>query len=351
MKRIAIYSIFILAFLFAQNLVAQEWKEERMVRLNAQKAIITEQEKEALKFEVEDINERLKNQQITKGEAHALKTSAANKHALNIENRLAIINNKIALLERNEYANIVDSKIKDWPSITISSKGGKMDIKIQGNGKPLKYDIRTSTVLLFATGFNNVIMPSRSLKDSPYKIGRSRFVELGYDLQTRVLKNSNFIRLHYGISFQWDKLVPKNNQYFVQNGNMTNLEQFPLSLKKSKLTITNLVFPLHIEFGPSLKLDRENIRYVTTNHFKIGIGGYAGFNIGTKQKLKYNEDDAKVKEKIKKDYNTTNFVYGLSSYIGFGNISLYAKYNLSPIFKNQTIKENNISLGLRFDLD
>ncbi|MFK5972665.1 MAG: hypothetical protein QM485_05235 [Flavobacteriaceae bacterium] len=255
------------------------------------------------------------------------------------------------MLERNEYANIVDSKIKEGPSITIGPKVGKMGIRIQGDGKPLKYDIRTSTVLLFATGFNNVIMQGGSLKDSPYKIGRSRFVELDYNLQTRVLKNSNFMRLHYSISLQWDKLVPKNNQYFVQNENETNLEQFPVSLKKSKLTFTNLVFPLHIEFGPSQKLDRENIRYVTSNHFKIGIGGYTGFNIGTKQRLRYKENDAKVKEKIKKDYNTTGFVYGLSGYIGFGGVSLYAKYSLSPIFKNQTIKENTISLGLRFDLD
>ncbi|MFK5972664.1 MAG: hypothetical protein QM485_05230 [Flavobacteriaceae bacterium] len=95
MKRIAIYLTFILAFIFTQNLVAQEWKEERMVRLNAQKEIISQQEKEALKLEVEDINERLKNQQIAEDEANTLKTSAANKRALNIENRLAIINKKL----------------------------------------------------------------------------------------------------------------------------------------------------------------------------------------------------------------------------------------------------------------
>ncbi len=36
------------------------------------------------------------------------------------------------------------------------------------------------------------------------------------------------------------------------------------------------------------KLDREDrIRYVNNNKFKIGLGGYGGFNLDTRQKLKY----------------------------------------------------------------
>jgi len=37
--------------------------------------------------------------------------------------------------------------------------------------------------------------------------------------------------------------------------------------------------------------------------------------------------------------------------VSFGNVALYAKYDLSPLFKDQSINQNNISLGLRFDLD
>ena len=57
------------------------------------------------------------------------------------------------------------------------------------------------------------------------------------------------------------------------------------------------------------------------------------------------------KDKIKQDYNTSNLVYGLSSYIAFRNVAVYAKYDLSPIFKDQAIKQNNISLGVRFDME
>ncbi|MEO5789480.1 MAG: hypothetical protein ABIW77_13890, partial [Gelidibacter sp.] len=56
------------------------------------------------------------------------------------------------------------------------------------------------------------------------------------------------------------------------------------------------------------------------------------------------------KDKLKNDYNTSNFVYGLSGYIGVGDFSVYAKYNLNELFKDQVTPQHNISLGLRWDL-
>ena len=225
-------------------------------------------------------------------------------------------------------------------------------MKIKGDRKPPKYDIRTTNDLLFAIGFNNAIIDGSSLSDSPYEIAGSGFVELGWNWKTRLLKDSNFIRLKYGFSFQWNKLNAKDNQYFVQNGNTTDLEQFPVELKKSEFRVTNLVFPVHFEFGPSKKKDYKNrIRYATNNQFKIGLGGYAGFNIGTQQKLKYKEDGDRVKQKIRRNYNTSDFIYGLSAYIGIDDASLYIKYDLNTIFKDQTVDQNNVSLGLRFDID
>ena len=69
------------------------------------------------------------------------------------------------------------------------------------------------------------------------------------------------------------------------------------------------------------------------------------------QKLKYQRDGEQVKDKLKRDYNTADLVYGLSAYIGFDGVQLYAKYDLNPIFQDAIIEQRNISLGLRFDLN
>ena len=104
--------------------------------------------------------------------------------------------------------------------------------------------------------------------------------------------------------------------------------------------------------GPSRRIDRDNyFRYNDDRSFKVGLGGYAGFNLGTRQKLKYEDNGEDVKEKIKGNYNTNNFIYGLSGYIGWGDFSLYCKYDLNTIFKDNPVDERNISLGLRWDWD
>jgi hypothetical protein len=113
----------------------------------------------------------------------------------------------------------------------------------------------------------------------------------------------------------------------------------------------NLVVPLHFEFGPSKKIDKGSyFRYSTHKKFKFGVGGYFGFNMRTRQKLKYSIDGSKQKDKITQSYNTSNLIYGLSSYMGVDAFSVYVKYDLNRIFNEPNQKQNNISLGLRFDL-
>ena len=346
------------AILFAVNVMtAQEEFQKRVEILKEQKNKITEQEKEALKFEVENINDRLENGDITVDEANMLKQKAAEKRALNIENRIAIVDNQINLLERNQGKMLVLMELD-----TLNGKGIRLGVDI--NGKPtilfkstdwkkeIRYDRRTYSDFVLAVGLNNAIIEGQSLNDSPYKIGGSRFFEMGWQWRTRVFENSNFLRFNYGFSFQFNGLKPKGNQYFValENG-QTELQEFDFDLDKSKLRMDNLVFPVHLEFGPSkLKKTEETMRYSLRNQFRIGLGGYAGFNMSTRQKLKYDRNGDNVKDKLKRGYNTNDLIYGLSAYAGVDGVLLYVKYDLNPIFKDALIDQRNVSLGLRFDL-
>ena len=112
------------------------------------------------------------------------------------------------------------------------------------------------------------------------------------------------------------------------------------------------MIPIHFEFGPSKKIEKEGyFRYSTHNQLKVGLGGYAGLKLGSRQKLKFEDAGEDVKQKLEGSYNTNNFVYGISGYIGFGDISVYAKYDLNTIFKNNPVEQRNVSLGLRWDWD
>lgn len=332
----------------AQDTLQNTKNKEKVEQLLRLKESIADEEKTLLKAEVERINLRLENGEITQENAKRLKQEMAKKRALNIDNRMAIIDHEIALLQRNDADYKWGTENQGQIELNLGSLTG---INVKSKNKVPKYDVRTYSDWLFAIGFNNMLIEGQSLEDSPYKIGGSGFVELGWIWQTRLLKNSNFVRVNYGLSLQWNKLSIKDNLYFVDQGNETTLEEFPFPLKKAKFRTTSLVVPLHFEFGPSkVKQYDDRIRYNTHNQFKIGVGGFAGVNLNTMQKLKYKMDGKGQKDKLKNDYNTSNFVYGLSGYVGVGDFSVYAKYNLNDLFKDQPVAQHNISLGLRWNL-
>ena len=359
MNTITKHVVLVILCLISTQLFAQEpdstnietipYKENalKIDRLKELKKTIQTEEREYLKSEVETINQRLDRGEISQSQAESLKKDAAKKRALNIENRIAIVDNKISLLQRNDKDYDVDGN----ESFTLNI-GSVTGIKFRNRNKPRRYDRRTTSDLVFAFGLNNTLIDGQGLDESPYKIGTSGFIELGVAWKTRLFKNTNAVRLKYGFSFQWNKLKPKDNMYFEQNGDQTVLAEFPLDLRKSKFRVTNLVFPVHFEFGPSRKIERKNyFRYSTYRNFKIGVGAYGGFRLGTLQKLKYKEDGDRVKDKIKRNYNVSDLVYGLSAYVGFGETSLYMKYDLNPLFKDQAVDQHNISMGVRFDFD
>lgn len=330
------------------------YTEAKIAALEKKKTAVIETEKEALKITVIEIDKRLKRGEINAASAAELKKEAASLRAQNIEARTAIIDLEIALLKRN---NGQIAKIKTSTSDLEEGVGFSVNV----NGRPLilledkdlQYDIRTYSDFVISMGINNLVNFDREisgLEDVDFQLGGSRFLEIGWEWRTRLVQ-SNFVRLNYGVSFQFNGLRPKNNQYVAVEQGVTSLQTFEYELRKSKFRTVNLVFPMHLEFGASDRMVTKNkMRYSTYNSFRIGIGGYAGVNLGNRQRLKYTLNGERIKEEFKQGYDVTDIIYGISAYAGRGGTQIYAKYDLNPMFGGGTIAGNNLSLGLRFDL-
>lgn len=337
MKKVTFYILaFLLSFSVMPVQAQEETTSEKIEVLEKEKEAIIAEEKEALKKEVEKINLRYEKKEIDWEEAEKLKSEAAKKHAMNIQNRVAVIDNQLALLRRES-----EPENEDW-----DDEDDDDDYYHKS-----RYS-RTTTHLVLAAGFNNALLEEQSLNDSDFKVGGSRFFEIGLAWRTRVFEQSNWLRFRYGFSFQFNGLKPTDNRYFVENDGLVELQEYPLDLEKSKFRMDNLVFPVHFEFGPSKKIESErSVWFSTHNKIKVGLGGYAGFSLGERQKLRYEENGENVKKKMKGDYNTNDFIYGLSGYLGWGSAALYVKYDLNPIFDDPTPELHNVSVGLRFDVN
>ncbi len=325
-------------------------KENQVMKQKIEQVVHAQ--KEAMKKEIEAVNVQLDNQEITREEAKNKKKEIAKKYAINIQEKVSKIKSEYDIVG----IKVVADDVKIILARNNATNKGILGIQtddvriILGKDSIRKYDRRTYSYLVFAVGFNNTTQKGGG--KSAYKPGGSRFAEIGWAWKTRVFKESNWLRIKYGLSLQYNSLKPKDNKYFVENGNLTTLETFPYKLRKSKIRFTNLVVPVHFEFGPSKKIEREHyFRYNTRKKFKIGIGGYAGLRIGTKQKLRYKIDGDRNRDKIKDDYNANDFVYGVSSYISWGGVGLYGKYDLNALFASPNLEQHNFSVGVRFDMN
>ncbi len=360
-KRILLF-VGILMSLCSQNTFAQEAEsvQDKIEILEEAKQYFIEKEKERLRELVKEVNTSITKKDVSEEEGQKRKEEYATKTAANIQNTISIYDNQIAYLKRNNIMPEIYNKClyrfkkgdSNFHYMALKPKRKKINdiFEIFPTKHNHKKDKRTYNGILISAGLNNALVDG-SLDDSPYKIGGSRYFEMGWLWETRLLKNSNFVRVNYGLSLQFNGLKPEDNGYFVQNGDQTTIEDFRVPLDKAKLRMDNLVLPIHFEFGSSNKIEKEDyFRYNTVKKFTVGIGGYAGVNLSTRQKLKYEENGDKIVDKIKRNYNTSNFIYGLSGYVGFGNTSLFVKYDLNPLFKNATVDHNNISLGLRLGI-
>jgi hypothetical protein len=328
-------------------MLGQETFEKRAKTIASKIETITKEEKTALKIEVGAVNDQLINGTITREEAESKKKLLAEARAINIESRVAVEQEAL----KNLIQEKVDGKIKEQDSIRTYSfsfhrKNHKHDFK-----DTIQIERRTTSQFVFAAGLNNLATDSK-LEDSDYRFLGSHFYELGVTYNSRIAKNNNLLHAKYGLSVMYNNLRPTDNRSFVVNGNQTNLLVNPIDIKDSRFRNVYLVLPVHLEFDFSGKKMKEDKPFFKTHQsVRFGIGGYAGINLKSKQIIKYDDNDLKATKKNKGDFNTSNFIYGLSTYIGYKETSLYLKYDLNPLFKDNVIKQNNVSLGLRFDLN
>ncbi len=127
-------------------------QKRKKPKCDKKRDFIVQSEKEALKNEVDKITARPRCRNHYLGRSRKLKKEAATKQALNIENKVAILENKEALKERNGE---VDANKKAF-KITFGDDEYVFDEENDSSYKR-KEDIRTYSGLTFAFGLNNAI--------------------------------------------------------------------------------------------------------------------------------------------------------------------------------------------------
>jgi hypothetical protein len=368
MKRILLILV-LLCTTIAQS--QEKTFEKEIIKISKRIEIITNQQKDSLKSKIIDIDKKLETGEITRETSASLKKDVAAYHARKIEELVGKQEHLLQLLVQDKTNGKIASSEEittdkdDDNTFTIGNKVFKLTLKSDGkNEKDIdsvskkelinKKSRRTTTQFVFAFGVNNVLNNNElsSLNDSEYKFWQSHFYELGWTWKTRFIEEPSNLYFKYGVSFLWNNLRLDDNKIHVKNGDITEIQTYANQLSESRLRHVQMNFPMHLEWDLSKNktYDDGRVKDRTNKGVRLGVGGFVGFKLGTRQYLEYNDANGVDIEEIQFDnFNMNTVNYGLSAYLGYKSTSFYVKYDLNPLFKNTETK--NISLGLRFDLN
>ncbi|QTE23085.1 hypothetical protein [Polaribacter cellanae] len=366
MKRI----LLIIMVLFTTTIATAQTKtfEKEVLKISKRIDLITKTQKDSLKMKVIEIDKKLKKGEITKSTADTLKKEIASYHAKQIEQKVGEQERLLQLLVQDKTnGKIVSASENDLSedevnTFTIGSKVFRFTVnedetrekKRKKRKRNRGLSNKTTSQFVFAMGVNNVLANNKisSLNNSEYKFWQSHFYELGFTWKTRLTKRPSQLYFKYGVSFLWNNLRLKNNQYHIKNGDVTEIKTFPENLLESRLRHVQMNFPMHIEWDLS-KNKKYKDGYVhdrTNRSVRLGVGGFVGFKLGTRQYLEYKDNSGVEKTQVAYDnFNMNTVNYGLSAFLGYKSTSFYVKYDLNPLFKDTETR--NISMGIRLDLN
>jgi hypothetical protein len=349
----------ILLCLMASKILGQETFEAQAKKIALKIENITNEQKAALKVEVEEVNLQLEKGSISQEQADVKKQQLSQARATIIENKVAVTQQELKELVQAQVEGKINSQdfINSEKSKTFKFYYGKNEIidnvKRKDSINENKFVKRTSNQIVLATGFNN-LMTNGSVENSGFYYLRSSFLEWGLTFNTRLFKDSNLLHLKYGLTGVYNTLYLTNNRYFITDKSQTVVAYYPYNLKNNSSYFKNVFITipifLELDFTKNRIEDKDN-SFRIQRGFRVGLGGFVGYNTNSKQFLSYEKDGNQITERQKGNWNVDDWNYGLSTYIGYKATSLYLKYDLNPLFKDNAIKQNNVSLGVRFDFN
>ncbi len=175
---------------------------------------------------------------------------------------------------------------------------------------------------------------------TPFSLGLwgSRTVNIYYQYEMRILKSRFSFVPGVGLSLERFKFRNEHTLGYATNGDLIMIPPASASvpgIRKSQLITNYIDVPLEIRY--SLKPQDP------ARSFKISVGGRIGYMYDSFTKLQYKENSEVKKLKNKQDFNLNKFRYGLTGRIGFGGLSLFCYYNLTPLFEEGNgLQENSV---------
>ncbi len=289
-------------------------------------AKIVNKEKEKLKISTDSINLLVQRTELTEEKAEKIRQDLAQKSSDKI--------NYLITEEESKLLNLVQNTVEEQ----IANPEEK-DNHVTQN--------RTNAVTMLAVGWRGVRGDDGIEKDI-----NGTYFNIGLMMKTRLFQNQSLYYLKYGLTYNMQSVnLDKSNKYYVMNGNQTDYIEYPSNIRRNSVfTNSFLRIPVAFEFDFSKKATIQGEEVYRRNRgMKFSVGGYIGYNLDSRQILRYRENDRGITRTQRADWNVSNWEYGLIATVSYKSIGFYVDYGLNPVFKNNSTDQRIISFGVIFE--
>ncbi len=188
--------------------------------------------------------------------------------------------------------------------------------------------------------------------DAPYTVQPwgSWYLSLNSDYKSPV---AGPLALVWGFGVSWSNFRFQDPRTIMTEG-VSQVEFSELdpafSSKRSKLNVwhLNVKFVPMLDFGERRDYKRRG-RYFSRKGPRVGLGGYAGYRIGSSTKIVFEDDGNKERDRNRDNFFLHNVRYGVRFQFGYRAFDLFANYDLNSVFADgQQPDLNAFSFGLIF---
>ncbi|MEG1022256.1 MAG: hypothetical protein RSE50_12130, partial [Myroides sp.] len=294
--------------------------------------LIIKTNKDKLKQDLNEIDQKVESNQLTKVEADKLRNEKAEFYAKQIEEETKVQEDKIKVL--------INNKIED--NINFSTDMSAYQKQLVEN--------KSLFIVEYVFGNSKMLFDDKS-KDNYVSTNFLSSIGVGMGAKTRIGKDESsfFWKSMLDVNFHFFKL--QNDKTFENINGETVFIDLDSPIKKSKMFSSEIKWSNYIEYDFSKhKTDDFGNKIIKSRQsFYVGVGGFIGYN-QISRGLVYDKNGEEYNERTQARFNSNPFIYGVGGYIGYQNFNIKATYNLNPVFKNSISNQNIFNIALVLEL-
>ena len=240
---------------------------------------------------------------------------------------------------KTDSVKTVSSEDEDWKIsigktriiIQKDNESDTLDLSEAKEKEKKKKEQRTNHFAGIEFGVNGLLSPNQSVdlqRDAQFlELNYRKSLEISFNLWEKYMPIwEEKIGLVTGAGFKFNNYDLVQDVVIVnQMDSVFGVVDPTRSINKNRFKTTAVHVPLMLE---------TNLGKDADHSFHLAVGGTVTYMLNTRTKQKDKQNGENYKKKDKSDFNVNDFQFAATARVGYGDFTVYATYNLTPLFEN-----------------